>query len=132
MRIILRPKSESDTALLGELFPPLAPAIEAARLRADIPVAATDQDNADLAEQTPGSLIGSTLAQIANEKRRLRMITLDGVEPTFENFDNGSYPYVKTLHFVLRTTTDPLAERFMVFLHSPEGQNAFRSAHVKL
>ena len=56
IRVILRPRSESDTALIGELFPGVASAIATARLRPDIPVAATDQDNADMAEQTPGSL----------------------------------------------------------------------------
>jgi phosphate transport system substrate-binding protein len=52
IRIILRP--HSDTALLGELFPGMDKAIEAGRHRAEVPTAATDQDNAALAERTPG------------------------------------------------------------------------------
>ena len=79
MRVILRPRSESDTALMGELFPGLAPAMAKARQRPDIPVAATDQDNADMAEQTPGSLVGSTLTQLELEERNLRLVPIDGV-----------------------------------------------------
>jgi phosphate transport system substrate-binding protein len=132
LRIILRPRSESDTALMGELFPGLAAALEAARQRSDVPVAATDQDNADLAEETPGSLIGSTLAQIVTEKRRLRPIALDGVEPTIENFESGAYPYAKALHFVVGATANPLVKHFVAFLRSPEGQKALRQASTRL
>lgn len=132
VRIILRPRSESDTTLMAELFPGLATAIEEARHRPEISVAATDQDNAELAEQTPGSLIGTTLAQIVNEKRRLRTITLDGIEPTFENFESGTYPYVKILHFVLKANASPLAHRFIAFLRSPVGQQVLRQASTKL
>ena len=72
IRIILRPKSDSDTAVLGAMFPGMAAAIEEARKRPDIPIAATDQDNADMAERIPGSLTGSTMSQVKMERRNLR------------------------------------------------------------
>src|SRR5450755_2664103 len=50
IRIILRPRSDSDTALIGELFAGMGEALEAARRRAELPTAATDQDNAEMAE----------------------------------------------------------------------------------
>jgi phosphate transport system substrate-binding protein len=43
IRIILRPRSDTDTALLAELFPGMGAAIETARRRAEVPTAATDQ-----------------------------------------------------------------------------------------
>jgi phosphate transport system substrate-binding protein len=131
MRVILRPRSESDTALMGELFPGLAPAMAKARERPDIPVAATDQDNADLAEQTPGSLIGSTLTQLELEERDLRPVAIDGAEPTFENFERGTYRYAKPLHFVVSARPAPLVERFIAFLRSPAGQRSLRAAHAQ-
>jgi phosphate transport system substrate-binding protein len=130
IRVILRPRSEADVPLMNELFPGVAPAMEKARQRPDIPVAATDQDNADMAEQTPGSLIGSTLTQIRLEKRRLRLVPIDGVEPTFENFERGIYPHAKPLHFVVPARTAPIVERFIAFLRSPEGQRALREAYA--
>jgi phosphate transport system substrate-binding protein len=132
IRIILRPRSESDTTLMGELFPGLASAIEGARKRPEVPIAATDQDNVEAAEKMPGSLVGSTLTQITLEKRNLRMVAIDGVAPTLENFERGSYPYAKRLYFVLPTTPSPAAKRFLEFLRSAEGLKLLREAAVIL
>lgn len=132
VKIILRPRSESDTHLLGELFPGLAAAIETARRRPDVPVAATDQDNADMAEKIPGSLVGSTLVQIVTEKRELHPVAIDGIAPTLEHFESGVYRYGKPIYFVLGTTPSPVAERFLAFLRSPEGIALLRSAAVIL
>jgi phosphate transport system substrate-binding protein len=130
IRVILRPRSESDTAILGQLFPGLASAMETARKRPDVPVAATDQDNADMAEQVPGSLVGSTLTQLKTEGRKLRTIAIDGVAPSLEAYERGDYPYGKTLYFVLPPTPTPLATRFLQFLRSSEGRQLLREAHV--
>jgi phosphate transport system substrate-binding protein len=122
IRIILRPKSDSDTEVLGGMFPGMAAAIEEARRRPDIPVTATDQDNASMAERVPGSLAGSTFTQIKTERRNLRMVAIDGAEPSLENFQRGAYPYGRLLFFVLPARKAPTAERFIGFLRSPEGQ----------
>jgi phosphate transport system substrate-binding protein len=127
MRIILRPKSDSDTTVLGNMFPGTAAAIEAARQRPDVPVAATDQDNADMAERIPGSLTGSTLSQVKMEQRNLRFLAIDGVEPSLENLESGAYPFAKAIYVVLPAKKNPLAERFIAFLGSPAGWAALRA-----
>ncbi len=129
IRPILRPETESDITLIGELFPDIARAIVVARGRPDIPVAATDQDNAEMAEQTPGSLVMSTLTQITMERRDLRLVPIDGVEPTFENFERGLYTHTKSL-FVVGTRGSASAERFAAFLRSSAGQRILRDAKV--
>jgi phosphate transport system substrate-binding protein len=129
IRIILRPKSEADVTLMGNLFPGLAEAIELARRRLEIAVAATDQDNADLAERTPGSLIGTSYLQVMLEKRALRLITIDGAEPTLENFERGIYPYGKTLDFIVSAQTKPAVKDFLDFVRSPEGNRLHRPVH---
>ena len=127
IRIILRPRSDSDTALLAELFPGLGAAIEAARLRPDVPVAATDQDNTEIAENIEGSLVGATFTQIKTERRKLRVVTLDGVEPTLENFETGVYPFGKTLYLITSTKKAAKRERFLAFLQSPRGRDLLRA-----
>jgi phosphate transport system substrate-binding protein len=127
IRIILRPKSDSDTAVLGSMFPGMAAAIEDARRRPDIPTAATDQDNADLVERVPGSLATSTLTQIEVEGRNLRFVAIDGAEPSLEHLEQGRYPFAKTLYFVLPARPTPLAEHFISFLASPTGQAVLRA-----
>jgi phosphate transport system substrate-binding protein len=127
IRIILRPRSDSDTTVLGGMFPGMAAAIETARQRPDIPIAATDQDNADLAERMAGSLSASTLTQIISERRALRVVTIDGIEPSLAALEGGSYPYTKTLDFVMSPRTSPQAGAFLAFLRSSAGQALLRS-----
>lgn len=118
IRIVLRPETESDTRLLKKYFPGMSGALARARLRPEIPVAATDQDNATAAEDTKGSLTSASLVQIRTETRDLRAISIDGVAPTLANLESGSYPYEKTLHFLISDTGGPMAKGFAEFLKS--------------
>lgn len=130
IRIILRPRTDSDTELLGELFPGMRDALETARLRSELPTGATDQDAADLAERIKGSLTAITTSQIKTEKRDLRIVPIDGVEPTLANVENGTYPFVKKLYVVARAANVADVARFMEFLRSPEGLKLLREAEV--
>ena len=130
IRIILRSRSDTDTALLGELFPGMDKAIEAARRRAEVPTAATDQDNAALAERTPGSLTGTTTTQLKTEKRNLQVVPLDGVEPTLANFESGAYRFTKKLYPIVPRNSSAEAQRFVDFLQSPQGVSALRETEA--
>ena len=128
VRVILRTKSDSDTPILGGMFPGMVSAIEAARKRHDVPIAATDQDNAEAAERIPGSLAGSTLTQLTIERRSLRLLSIDGVAPSLEALESGAYPFSKTIYFVLPAKTNPRAEDFVAFLRSPAGRAILRDS----
>jgi len=101
-------------------------AIEDLRRRPEVPIAATDQDNADMAERLPGSLTGTTLTQLMTEHRHLQVATLDGVAPTLANFENGTYRFTKNLYFIVRANDVPVAQEFIAFLNSPQGEKALR------
>jgi phosphate transport system substrate-binding protein len=130
LRIVMRPRSESDTALIGALFPEAAVAMERARARPELPVAASDQDNADLAERLKGSLTGATLTQITMEKRPLSFVDIDGVKPTLENLQSGAYPYAKTLYMIADKSRRPSVDTFIAFLHTARGRMALREGGV--
>lgn len=130
VRIVLRPRSDSDTDLMSELFAGMAQALEVARSRPDVPTGATDQDNGDLAERISGSLTGMTGTQLKMENRRLRAVALDGVEATFPNFESGAYRYGKKLHFVVKGAGSPELGRFIDFVRSPEGVKVLREAEA--
>jgi phosphate transport system substrate-binding protein len=132
MRIVLRPTNESDTAVLGNMFPGMSAAIASVRDRPDLSVAATDQDNADMAEKTTGSLVGATLTQVLMEKRNLRFVAIDGVAPSLETYEKGTYPFGKTLYLVVGPKKSPAVARFLTFLRSPEATAAFREGGVLL
>jgi phosphate transport system substrate-binding protein len=132
IRIILRPRSETDTALLGELFAGMDRAIETARRRPEVPTAATDQDNVELAARTPGSLIGTTVTQLKTEHRNLHVVPLDGIEPARANIESGAYPFAKKLYFIVRSNSTPEAQRFADFLRSPPGEKALLETETLL
>ena len=127
LRIVLRPRSETDNDLLGKMSAGMVEAIESARKRHEVPIAATDQDNADLAERTPDTMISTTLTQLTTENRKLLTVPLDGVEPTLANFESGAYPFAKNLYFIIRTNSSPATQRFVDFLKSPQGVTALRA-----
>jgi phosphate transport system substrate-binding protein len=132
IRVILRPKGDSETLSLTAAFPGMDAVLERLRARRDIPMAATDQDNADLAERTPGSLVSVTSTQLVTERRNLRMVPIDGVAPTFENFASGRYALGKTLYLVLRAEPSPTSLRFVEFVRSEQGQRILREAEALL
>ena len=126
--INLRPADESDNVVMEEYFPGMAQALQRLRRRRDLSIAATDQDNADVAERIKGSLTGVTLVQMVTEKRNLRFVSIDGVSATLENYRNGSYPYGKSLYVIVPSTISPEAEAFLAFLAGPAGQALMREA----
>jgi phosphate transport system substrate-binding protein len=128
LRLILRPRAESDNQVLMSSFPGMAEALDQARQRPDLPIAATDQDNADMAEALEGSLISTTYTQLIMEARRLRPIAIGGVPPTIETFESGAYRYAKVFYVVFQRTPSAAALRFAQFLSSEEGARALREA----
>ena len=130
--LILRPRSDSDTPHMGELFPGMAAALETARKRPEVITAATDHDNLDAAERVPGSLTGMTYLQFKAEKPNLRIVPIDGVAPSFESFEAGTYTYSKALYFIVGPELSPSGKQFIAFLRSPEGQEALRAAGAQV
>jgi phosphate transport system substrate-binding protein len=130
VRLVMRPANQSDAFVLGALFPGMLDALQSLRQRSDISVAYTDQANADMAERTKGSLVGSTLTQIETEKRNLRLVTIDGVAATLENLENGAYPYGKTLFLVVPAIESSEAAAFVTFLARPIGAALLRKASI--
>ena len=128
IRIVLRPKGESDNDVLFRSFPGVEEAVGKARQRDSVPVAATDQENADMAEHIPGSLVGSTYAQMITERRSLRMVAIDGVAPGIAAYENGLYPFGKHLHVIAARDPSPALTRLLAFMRSPDGLAALRES----
>lgn len=126
--IHLRPSDDSDNAVLGEYFPGMTDALQRLRKRPDLSIAATDQDNADMAERVKGSLTAATLTQITAEKRNLSFVSIDGVAATLENYEKGSYPYAKSLYLIVPSAVRPGAQAFIAFLKKPAGEALLRRA----
>jgi phosphate transport system substrate-binding protein len=126
IRVILRPRGETANQTFGEAFPGMSAALEQLRARTELPFAATDQDNANWAERAEGSLVAMTFTQILMERRKLRLVAIDGVEPTFENFETGRYRYGKTHYLVTAAQTSPAVLRFIAYVSSAQAQQLLR------
>jgi phosphate transport system substrate-binding protein len=125
---ILRPRSESTTLFLIQQFAGMQAAMEKLRQRADIPIAATDQDNIEAAQGMTNSFAATTLLQFRTETPRLRAIEFDGVEPTVGSMEDGSYPLKVALLTVTKKYSAPATQRFLAFLRSPEALNIMRNS----
>ncbi|HRK25339.1 MAG TPA: substrate-binding domain-containing protein [Beijerinckiaceae bacterium] len=121
IRLILRPRTDSQNLLLLRTSPGMEVAIGKARLRQDLQVAATDQDNVEIAGATPGAFTAFALTQMRTEPIRLKPVTLNGVEPTLEAMKSGAYPLKVRISWVGKGEAKPAVGRFIAFTGSPEG-----------
>jgi phosphate transport system substrate-binding protein len=125
---ILRPRSDTTSDLLVASFEGMRAALEKTRKRQDVPVAATDQDNAQLAEKIAHSLAAMTLLQLITERPRVRAIALDGVEPSLARMEDGSYLLRTALHLVVAAQPGPAAQRFIDFTRTPAAERIIRES----
>lgn len=129
--LVMRPKGDTDTALIARISPEVRAALDIARKRAGQLTAVTDQECAMLLEKHPGSFGTSTLGQILTEKRKLKALGLNGVEPSAKNLAAGSYPYYKPLFIVTTSKTPEAARRFIAFVQSKAGREILQqTGHV--
>lgn len=123
---ILRPKGDSDTGYLIETIQGMGPALEKLRQRSDVPIAGTDQDNMEAAQKTLNSFTGSTLLQVVSERPRVKIVNLDGLAPSVEAMEKGDYPLKRRLYLVAKANSSPSAEKFILFLRSPDAAKIIR------
>jgi phosphate transport system substrate-binding protein len=119
LRLLLRPADDSDTEFTKSLSPAMKQAVPAALARPGMVIEPTDQANAHGLETIPGALGTSSLAQIISEKRALQPLALDGVLPSLQTMDDGSYRYFKTFSLVSTPKASPLVRQFIAFVQSP-------------
>jgi phosphate transport system substrate-binding protein len=122
IRLVLRPRSDADTAYLRSLSPEMAAAVDAAQERPGMLLAVTNQECDQLVARTPGGLGPTTLAQLLTEPRGLRPLAWEGVEPTLANLVSGRYPLAKQLYVVLPRKASPAVRELLAFLASEAGR----------
>jgi phosphate transport system substrate-binding protein len=122
IRIILRPAGDTDTSITKGISPGMSEALAVAAARPGMVTALTDQENADLLENTPGSFGVSTLTQIIAEKRTMKALSFNGVAPSTKNLANGPYTLVKPFLLVTAKEVSPSAQKFLDYLKTPEAR----------
>ena len=78
----------------------------------------------------PGA-IGFSFRYYVNELMKggkVKLLKIDGVEPTVENIRSGAYPFVETAYAITIGPRDGNVRRFVDFLVSPTGRNLVERA----
>lgn len=131
LRLVLRPVADADTELLGHFSPVVKEALAAAHKRGGMVRAITDQESADESERLPGSLGTSSVALIRSEKRALRVLSIDGIVPSPQNFASGAYPHGKTMTIVTKGKPNESTQKFLDFIVSDKGRQVLvRLGHL--
>ncbi|HSD62001.1 MAG TPA: substrate-binding domain-containing protein [Burkholderiales bacterium] len=119
IRLILRPEREFDTNLMRSMSPELERAVRAAQTRAGLQVAVSDQDSVVALEQVPGSIGTSSLALIASERRKVRVLAVEGVAPSVQALETGAYRYARPFYLISSASASATTQAFAEFAASP-------------
>jgi phosphate transport system substrate-binding protein len=122
IHLVLRPVGDSDSDMVKGISPEVRQAKLLAESRRGMLFAVTDQEAAENLEKISGAFGSSTLAQIVTEKRAIKPLRFNGVEPNAETVADGSYPYFKPLFIVTGPKTPAAAQRFAAFMRSAAGR----------
>lgn len=88
----------------------------------------TDQDANQALAMTPYAIGVTDLGMIATEHLPIKILKLNGIEPSFENVLNATYPLSRQLSFIYREENLPEeAREFLAFVYSVEGSNILKS-----
>lgn len=122
IRPIMRQPGDDNTRQVKSLSKDIENALADAEKREGLSYASNDQEAADKMETIQGSIGVTTIALIRSEKRSLRPLAINGIEPSMENMRSGRYPLVKQFNFVLPKAPSPAVRNFVDFVKSPQGR----------
>ena len=129
IRRFLRPENDSDWRMMENFSPELASALKTASATKGLFLAVTDTDAISYLERVPGSFGPTTLALIRAEKRKVKIISLNGVDPVSES-PGPEYPLQKPYYLVMREDASPAVDAFLEFILSQQGQNILANTGV--
>lgn len=127
LRLILRPRRETDNVTLRAWGTDVADALDNALGRRGMRSAATDHDAARDIERTPGALGTSSLALAVSEARHFKILSIDAVKPSLRSLEDGTYPLSKRLYLVVASDALPVVRAFANFVVSPAGAQLLRA-----
>jgi phosphate transport system substrate-binding protein len=119
IRVMLRESRKTSWVLLQRAFPPLATveANDAAKL------AANDFEMIELLDKYRSGLGYTTLSSLAGARTGVRVLSVDGVVPSFDAVASGKYPATTEFGLIYRADNLPRpAREFLDFVFSPEGR----------
>ena len=124
IRPVMRPMTDTVIKRLEAFGPGMPDALAIAHRLWGGAAAITDQDAATALETIPGAIGPIAMGQVRAEKREVRILALDGVQPSAENLATGAYRHANTYQIVVREPPGDAAAAFLAYLQSPPGRAA--------
>ena len=121
IRLVLRPETDTVTKMVRELSPGMSQAVNVAMSREGMIHAITDQESANIVEKIPGTLAASTLIQVYSEKRQVRILSFNGIDPGVKSLSDGTYPLSLSLYLVTPSKMPQTVQKFLDFIYSDKG-----------
>jgi len=122
IRIRLRTAWDAETIVLRSISPEMSKAVDLALIGHEATITLASQGNANHVEGTPGAFGYATLAQMVSEKRRLKILSFNGLVPGSKGFANKHYPVSVPLILVTGKNPSVSVQKFTRFLLSPRGK----------
>ncbi|HOI73742.1 MAG TPA: substrate-binding domain-containing protein [Syntrophales bacterium] len=122
VRVILRPREDTDTKILKSLSPGMAAAVVTAHQRQGMMVALTDPESNEAVSRTPGGIGTAALAGVLVSGLPLNVVALNGVRPSRKTLADGSYPFAREILFATTGKLPAAASQFLEFVYSKRGR----------
>jgi phosphate transport system substrate-binding protein len=81
----------------------------------------------DLLARLPGSLGSSSLGLVLSTQARVRVLRIEGREPTLANLLSGAYPWDRTYFLVQGPQASPAAQQWVAYLKSDAAMRILHS-----
>ena len=125
--VVQREPGDSSHLAVVRALPGFADVDEQSRRAGRFRVAYSDREQQEALLMTEGSVGLFDRGAITAQRLPLRMLSIDGVAPTADNLESGTYPFVKELSFVSHGTPSGLARSLVSFATSESGRAAIRA-----
>lgn len=112
--VLVFPANHARSSLYGQVLMP------GHVLSGSGPRLATDREIFAEVQRHPGALGLVCAASLG--RAEVSVLTLDGVDPSLENFLGGTYPYGREVRLVARDSSRAVLSRFLEFVTGPEGR----------
>jgi len=125
---LTREEGDSSVASLKQAMPGFAEAYAAGSNTSHWTILYSEPTMHEALLTLPFALGLSDLGTTTLERLPIKVLSIDGIAPTPENIASGRYPFIKTLGFVWREDTLPVAARaFVNFVQSDDGAGLLRA-----
>jgi len=122
IRRIIRPVADTDWQIMRTISPEVAEALDGAQETSGLFLAVTDSDVLSYIERVHGSFGAATLAMILAEKRRVKILSFDGIQPGTA-VSGTQYPLEKQFIILMRDNTSANVRDFIDFIFSDRGKS---------